>query len=67
MNDFPQPKQKYAGTGENWNFLNAVIFYPTNKTFWNFSYMLFGFVLGLIFQIWDSMQILQISLKYPKI
>ena len=63
MCDFPQPKQKYVGTGENCNSLSDVIIYPINKTFWNFSYILFGFVLALIFQIVEPMQILKISLK----
>ena len=31
--NFIQPQQKYAGTGENCNILIAVIFYPVNKTF----------------------------------
>ena len=26
MGDFPQPQQKYAGTGENGNFEIAVVF-----------------------------------------
>ena len=28
MGDFPQPQQKYAGTGEKCNSIIAVIFYP---------------------------------------
>ena len=31
MGDFTQPQQKYAGTGENYNFAIAVIFYPGIK------------------------------------
>ena len=33
MGDFTQPQQKYAGSGENYNIVIAVFFYPENKTF----------------------------------
>ena len=32
MGDFTQPKQKYAGTGENYKIAVAVIFYPGIKS-----------------------------------
>ena len=32
MVDFPQPQQKYAGTGENGNFEIALIVLPKIKT-----------------------------------
>ena len=35
MGDFPQPQQKYAGTGENGIIASAAIFYSGIKTLWN--------------------------------
>ena len=37
MGDFTQPQQKYAGTGENCNIANVVIFYPGIKTLCAFN------------------------------
>ena len=33
IGDSTSPQQKYAGTGENYNIVIAVIFYPVNQTF----------------------------------
>ena len=44
MGDFPNPQQKYAGTGENTNIVIVVIFLLQIKLSKKFSSKLFGIV-----------------------